>query len=62
MFKDSREKGGILYRGKSTAKQCTAKRAGRHSKRGGQLKGSQENFPDAKRSMVEYWNRKVGYT
>ena len=53
--------GGMAQRGKGAARQHMVKRTKNCSQRGGQPKRHQENIQNAKRSVNEYWSRKVGY-
>ena len=61
MSKEGEEESSAPYRGKSAAKQCTTKRVGKHSQRGEQSKGDQENLQNTKRNVNKYQSRKVGY-
>ena len=56
------KEGSTAQRGKDAAKQHIVKRTRKCSKREGQPKGRQENIQNAKRSVDEYWSRKVRYT
>ena len=56
-----RGESSAAQKGKSAAEQRTTRRVRMHSKRGGQLKGGQENLQDVERSVIEYWGREDRY-
>ena len=61
--KKEKKKAAYPIEGKAhVTKRYTTKRVRKHSQRGGQSKRDQENLQNAKRSIDEYWSKKVRYT
>ena len=54
--------GSMSYKGKNIAEWYMNRDFKKHSNRGGQPKGYQENVQDIERSVVEYWSGKGRYT